>query len=355
MRPKRTRAARREAIAGFRRSSDRSGRVPARSRQLQVEPPVSPGELEQVVHEYRRVHEEHRRAQPRSRARRHLEVRLQRLRRRFERLLAEAPVTEADRRRWRSRLRTGEAAPPSPTNVRRLLFCGRSDSGSELRLVAAPAGTIDAFVDGAAVAVLDDAEELTETAPGFSFALDAMRFRETFGASPSCLTDLREAVTTGRRPRRKHVRELIEDGLVDRTLCLTARGRRALELDRLPARHADVGTQPAISVRGPVSPRGRASLAQALVHVAVDAPRPVLGITGSLTRHQDPALARPVVAKATIDVSGNPVRAHVGADSENEAIGLLESRLHRNLRRLAERELARRRRARPGPQRGRSS
>ena len=332
-----------KAIAGFRRSSDRSDRVPARSRHLQDEPPVSQDELEQVVQEYRHAHEEHRRAQPRSRARRHLEVRLQNLRQRFERLLAEAPASEADRRRWRDRLRGKKAAPPSHADVRPLLFRGRSDFGSELRLTATPAGTVDASIDGAAVAVLDRADELAGTAPGFVFALDGMRFRETFGASPSCLADLREAEETGRRPRQRHVRELIEDGLVDRTLGLTARGRRALELDRVPARHEEAGIQPAISIRGPVPSHARETLARALIHVTDAAPRPVLRITASLTRHEDPALDRPVVAKASLDVGGRPVRAHVAAATESEAVNQLESRLHRNLRTLAERDVAERR------------
>ncbi len=332
-----------KAIAGFRRSSDRSDQVPPRSRQLQGEPPVSQGELEQVVDEYRRVHEEHRRAEPRGRARRHLEVRLQQLRQRFERLLAEAPVSEAEQRRWRNQLRGKEAALPSHADVRPLLFSGRSDSGSELRLTAAPDGTVDALIDGAAAAVLDGAEELTRTTPGFVFALDGMRFRETFGASPSCLADLRGAAETGRRPRRKHVRELIEDGLVDRTLGLTERGRRGLALDRVPARHAEVGTEPAIIIRGSVPARARENFARALIHVAGAAPQPVLRITASLDRHEDPALARPFVAKASLDVNGRPVRAHVAAASVSEAIRLLEDLLQRNLRALAERDVAERR------------
>ena len=325
------------ALAGFRRSSDRSERAPARSRHLQGELPVSEGELEHVVREYRHVHEDHRRTPQRSRARRHLEVRLQELRRRFEHLLAMAPMSEADRQRWRDELQTAAAAPPSLHDVRPLLFRGRSDSGSELCLTTAPEGTVDAFVDGTAVAVLDDAEELTTTKPGFVFALDGLRFIETFGASPTSLTDLRDALQTGRPPRRKHVRELIEDGLVDRTLGLTTRGRRALALDALPARHVEVGTTPTISTRGPVPERAREHLARTLTHVARVAPRPVVRITASLTRHEDPALVRPVLAKATIALNGYAVRAHVTAASENEAIALLESRLHRNLRRLGDR------------------
>ena len=338
-----------KALAGFRRGGDRSDQTPARSRHLWGEPAVSQDELERVVHEYRHVHEEHRRARARSRTRRHLEARLQHLRQRFERLLAEAPVSDADRRRWHDRL-LEDAAEPSRTDVRALLFRGRSDSGSELRLSATPEGTVEAFVDGAAVAVLDRADELLGTTPGFVFALDGMQFRETFGASPSCLADLREAATTGRRPWRRHVRELAEDGLVDRTLGLTPRGRRALALDRVPARHGELGVEPAISIRGSIPSRARESLARTLTHVARAAPEPVLRITASLDQHEDPALDRPFVAKATLDVNGRPVRAHVAAASVSEAIHLLEQRLHRNLRALAEHDLAERHEGHvPGP------
>jgi hypothetical protein len=105
-------------------------------------------------------------------------------------------------------------------------------------------------------------KNLTTTKPGFVFALEGLRFRETFGASPASLTDLRPALQTGRRPRRKHVRELIADGLIDRTLGLTARGRRALALDALPARHVEVRTTPAISTRRPVAKHARENLSR---------------------------------------------------------------------------------------------
>lgn len=320
------------ALAGFRRSGDRSDHVPPRSRHLQGEPTVSAEELERVAHEYRHVHEDHRRAPPQGRVRRDLKVRLRQLRYRFERLLAEAPVSDVDRRRWRDRLRRGVEAPSSPTGVPPLLFRGRSDAGSELRLAAGRRGTIDAFVDGVNVAVLDDAQELTTTKPGLVFALDDLRFRETFGASPPSIADLRDALTTGRRLRPQHIQELIEEGLLDRTLGVTARGRRALALDVLPARHAETGPSPAITTRGPVSRHAGEKLARALTEVVRVAPRPVLRVTASLTRHEDPARSRPFVAKATISVAGRSVRAHAAAASENEAVALLESRLRRNLR-----------------------
>ncbi len=337
------------AVAAFRRG-ERTAHEPAPNRIAHGEPPVSQAELQHVVREYRRLHEAHRRASPDGKTRRGLEIRLEQLRVRFERLLEEAAVSETERRRWRDELQHAAAATPAIPDVRPLLFRGRTESGTELELTANATGTVAARVDGMSVAVLDRANELAATTPGFTFVLDGRRFRETFGAPAAALTDLRRAVESGRRPRRRYARELTADGLIDRTLALTARGRRALALDLHPARHAEAGSTPAISVRGPVPAGARDHLEQALVHVSGIAPRPVLRLSGSLTRHEDPALLRPVVAKATIDVSGRVIRAHIAAASETEAINLLESRLHRILRGLTDREVAARREGRqPAP------
>lgn len=329
-----------KAIAGFRRSSDRADRTPPRTRQLQGEPAVSQDEIAQIVHEYRHLLEEHQRAKPNSRARRKLEARMRHVSNSFDVRLAEAPISESERVIWRGRLH-GSAMPRAAADrVRQILFRGRSGSGTELVLLPAADGTLEAVVDGAFVAVLDRADELERTEPGFVFALDGSRFRETFAVPKSALVQLRETFVTGGAPQPENVRELIEDGLVDRTLNLTPRGRRALALDRLQARRAEQAPLPSISLRGPVPARARERLAQALVHVSLDAPWPVLRITASLCRHEDPALLRPVIAKASLDVTGRPVRAHAAAATESEAIALLASRLHRNLRDLAERDIA---------------
>ena len=68
-----------------------------------------------------------------------------------------------------------------------------------------------------------------------------------------------------------------------------------------------------------------------LLRVARHAPRPVLHARLTLAVHPDPALERPAVAKASLDVGGRPVRAHVAAETMPEAIDLLERRLRRNL------------------------
>jgi hypothetical protein len=332
-----------KAIAGFRRTNDRADRTPPRTRQLQGEPAVSQDELTRIVHEYRHLLEEHQRAKPSSRARRKLEARMTQVSNSFDVRLAEAPISEGERRIWRNRLHGAATERGDHETVRQILFRGRSGSGSELVLLPAADGTLEAVADGVLVAVLDRADELKRTEPGFVFALDGSRFRETFAVPQSTLAELRETLLIGGTPRLQNVRELIEEGLVDRTLNLTRRGRRALALDRLPARHAEQAPLPSISLRGPVPARARESLTRALVHVSLDAPWPVLRITASLRRDEDPALLRPVAAKASLDVSGRPVRAHAAAATESEAIALLQSRLHRNLRDLAKRDIADRR------------
>jgi ribosome-associated translation inhibitor RaiA len=64
--------------------------------------------------------------------------------------------------------------------------------------------------------------------------------------------------------------------------------------------------------------------------------QPVLHAHVKLSRHHDPAVQRPVVAQANLDVDGRPVRAQVGAQTAREAIDLLAVRVRRRLERAAE-------------------
>jgi ribosome-associated translation inhibitor RaiA len=61
---------------------------------------------------------------------------------------------------------------------------------------------------------------------------------------------------------------------------------------------------------------------------------PVLFARVDLRRSADPGRERPVDAKASFDVNGRLVRAHVAADAVTEAIDLLEARLRERLARL---------------------
>jgi hypothetical protein len=69
---------------------------------------------------------------------------------------------------------------------------------------------------------------------------------------------------------------------------------------------------------------------------------PVLSARVRLMRHADPAATPPVIAKATLDVGGRPIRASVGAAGEREGVDLLEARLRHKLERAARHWEARR-------------
>jgi hypothetical protein len=64
--------------------------------------------------------------------------------------------------------------------------------------------------------------------------------------------------------------------------------------------------------------------------------RPVLYARVRLTRHADPAVDRPVVAQANLDVDGRLVRVQVEGATAREAIDRLEARLRHRLERVAE-------------------
>ncbi|MCV7079689.1 sigma 54 modulation/S30EA ribosomal C-terminal domain-containing protein [Mycobacterium szulgai] len=70
--------------------------------------------------------------------------------------------------------------------------------------------------------------------------------------------------------------------------------------------------------------------------------QPVLHARVRLTRHRDPAVRRPVVAQANLDVDGRPLRVQVQAESAREAVDLLAARLRRRLERTTAHRAARR-------------
>jgi hypothetical protein len=70
--------------------------------------------------------------------------------------------------------------------------------------------------------------------------------------------------------------------------------------------------------------------------------RPVLHARVKLSAHRDPAVQRPVVAQANLDVDGRLIRAQVQAATAREAVDRLEARLRHLLERAAEHWEARR-------------
>lgn len=69
--------------------------------------------------------------------------------------------------------------------------------------------------------------------------------------------------------------------------------------------------------------------------VAAYAPAPVRFARLALSHETNPSITRRAVAKASLDVDGQPVRAHVAAEHFTEAADRLEDRLRRGLEALA--------------------
>jgi hypothetical protein len=188
-----------------------------------------PIELAAIVREFHHVQEEHRRARPESRVRRHLHSRLEELEERFERLLEEWVADEETRAAWRAHLYQGAPRPAESAPERPLTFRGRSEAGSVVEIRKRPDGSYDVEVDGALVERIEGGLDFAGgTAPPV-FRLDGSEFRETFSASPAALEALRDSLAgDAAHPPWDQAAELVADGLVDRDFGLTERGRRAL-------------------------------------------------------------------------------------------------------------------------------
>ncbi len=191
--------------------------------------PLTRAELEQIVAEYRHLHEEHRRAGGEGSVRRHLGSRLTDLEHRFERLLEEWVEDERLREAWRRFLYEGGPAPDEPgPQEAALLFKGRSDAGSIVEVRERRDGDCDVAIDGALVERIAPGEVAAENSP-LTFHVGGQEFREVFDAPVAALAAARGyfAEPEGEPPW-EHARELAADGLVDGTFALTPRGRRAL-------------------------------------------------------------------------------------------------------------------------------
>jgi ribosome-associated translation inhibitor RaiA len=97
-----------------------------------------------------------------------------------------------------------------------------------------------------------------------------------------------------------------------------------------------------------VDPDAQAYARDKIGQVARLAPGPVLLARVKLSRAPDPALDRPALAQATLDVNGRLVRAQVAARQFDEAVDLLEARLRDRLEHLHSHLRARRRRGATG-------
>lgn len=86
-----------------------------------------------------------------------------------------------------------------------------------------------------------------------------------------------------------------------------------------------------VTLRGDLPGSLREYVEEKVGHVRDYAHEPVLDAHAVVTLAADPARERPVLAEATLDVNGVPVRAQVAAPLPAEAVDLLEARLRRRL------------------------
>jgi ribosomal subunit interface protein len=91
-----------------------------------------------------------------------------------------------------------------------------------------------------------------------------------------------------------------------------------------------------VTTRGPVTRRAEEYAVEKIRRLGRFADREVLMARVTLTEETNPAVERHAVAKASLDVSGRVLRAHVAAEAMDEAVDALEERLRRQLERLSE-------------------
>ena len=200
----------------------------AKLRLMSVLTPPCREELEALVRHYHHVESEHERAHPQGSVRRHLELRLDHDRRRFEHLLAEYVPDESTRRAWRDFLHHRGGEPSGPPAIRPMVFKGRSEAGSVLEARRDASGELVVEVDGQLAARLEAPTIRTGKRRPAVFRLDGTEFREEFDAGPGALRALRRFRASGGDPPWDHASALLSNGLIDVDFALTARGRRGL-------------------------------------------------------------------------------------------------------------------------------
>jgi len=86
-----------------------------------------------------------------------------------------------------------------------------------------------------------------------------------------------------------------------------------------------------------VPPAAKVRAEQIVLRVARVSRRPVLYGRVVLRVESDPAVERPAIAKATLDVNGRVLHAHAAASRIYDAIDVLDERLRRALEELEDR------------------
>ncbi|HEX6419685.1 MAG TPA: sigma 54 modulation/S30EA ribosomal C-terminal domain-containing protein [Acidimicrobiales bacterium] len=119
------------------------------------------------------------------------------------------------------------------------------------------------------------------------------------------------------------------------------------------AERPSAGGEPALEVvaRGTEAEGARGYAAEKIRRIVRGIDEPVLFARVKLALAPDPAVDRPAIAQATLDLNGRLVRAHVAAHTAREAVDLLDRTLRDRLQHRAERQKALRRLA-PGREPG---
>jgi ribosome-associated translation inhibitor RaiA len=104
-----------------------------------------------------------------------------------------------------------------------------------------------------------------------------------------------------------------------------------------------------ISTRGGIGPAARTYALDRIGKALATVDEPVLYASLRLDRASDPARERPALARVTVDIDGQQIRAHVAAATLEESIDLLEARLRHRLEHRAQHLRALRRRGPESP------
>jgi protein required for attachment to host cells len=195
-------------------------------------------QLRQLGHAYHHLQQEHQREAPQGATRRRLEVKLERIAARFQRLLEHWVREPALQEQWMRYLQQGAPAPEQPEIAPPPLFRGTTGSGAEIELRVADDGGYDIFMDGKLSVHESVPWHLDPDAMG-PVQVGEHSCRERFEAPGEAIMALEDFLSTaGAQPPWRWLRALFEDGLVDAELALTPRGRRRLAHQARRARPA---------------------------------------------------------------------------------------------------------------------
>lgn len=183
-------------------------------------------QLRQIAVEFRHLRSEYKREGEHGRTRRDIGTRLDTFEQRFQTLLDHWVSDEAAREAWREHFYRGGSEPEDDLVQTPLVYMGRSDAGSEIRIYPGSDGTFDIMVDGTRANRAP--ATLTFPAQGTAQIL-GQEWKEFTTASLEAISALKDHCATAKgTPPWQWARELFAAGLIDINFSLTPRGRRLI-------------------------------------------------------------------------------------------------------------------------------